>query len=1340
MLYPRNRLVVVLVMVAATMLLAAGIVQAAEPPQTAHVNTPQLLAVSPSNGEGEEEGGAQFWYQTPSDFAVVNPSQVARSPRHQVLIERRAEYLKDLRALTERIKAANPRFIGPATISSQPIGGMLDDFAVMDVASSRLRVPEATMLNSFDALDDIAQGNLTGFLTTPPDPTGDIGATYYVEAVNNAIAVYDRAGGLVASWASVDLWAGLTNCSQYASGDDVVLYDQDAQRWLITEMALSPDTDGDSYHYLCFAVSQTDNPSANQWYTYEFRMPVNIIPDYPKYGIWVTDGGTQNGYYFTYNGFDDDGNWQESGAGLMAVERDKMLVGDPSAQLVGFHLLFADGVWELLPAHWEGTWNGATKPPDVGDVFIDVRADEWGYASDYLEIYRLTVDWQNGTANYVDEGSVALNDFVPAVPVLCSWLEMEQCVPQQNTTRKLDILGERPMFPLSYINFGDYGSYTFNFTGTDNVRSFPVWFEVREDNTNHTFSLAQQGDMSAIDDGDSHYRWIGTIAQDRYGNMLLAYSTSGTEILPELRYTGRLVCDPPNTMTATETTFAASTVFYQDSLSDDNRWGDYNGMGIDPLDGVTFWAVGEYATDALASYNWATRVVQARFETDLQVTKTAPATVNINEDFSYTVTVTNAGPSDACGVVVTDTLPADVTFVSASTSTGAACTHDGAAHTVTCDLGRMDNGDVVTITINVTAPATPGTITNTAEVEGSIYDGTTANNTASASTDVVAADLSLSKTIDNTTPTVGENVTFTLTLNNGGPNDATGVQVTDTLPNGYTLVSANPSGGTTYDSNTGVWDVGTLANGGSATLDLVATVEASGDYTNTAEVTASDLADPDSTPGNGDTGEDDYAEAAPTSVTPLADLSLSKVIDNANPIAGENVTFTLTLHNDGPNEATGVEVTDQLPDGYTFVSANAGTGSYDSGSGVWDVGTVAANGDATLTITATVNGNYKNTAEVTASDAEDPDSTPANGDTGEDDYAEAEPNSVTPAADLSLSKTIDNTTPTVGDNVTFTLTLHNDGPSDATGVQVTDTLPTGYTFVSANASPGSYDDNTGVWDVGTVAANGDATLTITATVNASGNYKNTAEVTASDAGDPDSTPGNGDTGEDDYAEAEPNSVTPAADLSLSKTIDNTTPTVGDNVTFTLTLHNDGPNDATGVEVTDQLPDGYTFVSANADTGSYDSGSGVWDVGTVAANGDATLTITTVNASGNYKNTAEVTASDADDPDSTPANGDTGEDDYAEAEPTSVTPVADLSLTKTIDNATPTAGDNVTFTLTLHNDGPSDATGVEVTDQLPDGYTFVSANADTGSYDSGSGVWDVGTVAANGDATLTIRPR
>jgi uncharacterized repeat protein (TIGR01451 family) len=357
-------------------------------------------------------------------------------------------------------------------------------------------------------------------------------------------------------------------------------------------------------------------------------------------------------------------------------------------------------------------------------------------------------------------------------------------------------------------------------------------------------------------------------------------------------------------------------------------------------------------------------------------------------------------------------------------------------------------------------------------------------------------------------------VTFTIDVTNAvGFSDATGVVVTDLLPSGYTYVS--DTGGGSYVPGTGVWTIGALAAGATASLDIVATVLGAGVYTNNAEVSAATETDTDSTPGDG--AGDDFDTVTPVPGA-IIDLSLTKVVDNAAPAVGTNVTFTIDVTNAaGFSNATGVAVTDLLPTGYTYVS-DTGAGAYNSGTGMWTVGALAAGATASLDITASVNaaGVYLNTSEVTAVNEADPDSTPANGITTEDDYAERA-TAPTAVADLSLTKSVDNATPNVGANVIFTLTVSNAGPSAASGVEVTDLLPTGYTYVSDDGG-GAYVSGTGVWTVGALANGASDTLNITATVNVAGVYLNASEVTAANESDPDSTPANGNPAEDDYAE------------------------------------------------------------------------------------------------------------------------------------------------------------------------------------------------------------------------------
>ncbi len=409
---------------------------------------------------------------------------------------------------------------------------------------------------------------------------------------------------------------------------------------------------------------------------------------------------------------------------------------------------------------------------------------------------------------------------------------------------------------------------------------------------------------------------------------------------------------------------------------------------------------------------------------------------------------------------------------------------------------------------------------------------TNPNESVPTPVQVPGADLAVVKTANNSTPNVGSTIVFTLTATNNGPSAATGVAVNDLLPAGYTYVSDNGAGA--YVSGTGVWTIGSLANAGTAALQITATVNATGPYANTATVTGSQ---DDPTPGN------NTSTNTPVPV-PQADLAVVKTVNNSTPAVGSTIVFTLTATNNGPSAATGVTVNDLLPAGYTYVSDN-GAGAYVSGTGVWTIGSLANAASAALQITATVNatGPYANTATVTGNQN---DPTPGN------NTSTNTPVPV-PQADLAVVKTVNNPTPNVGSTIVFTLTATNNGPSAATGVAVNDLLPAGYTYVSDNGA-GAYVSGTGVWTIGSLANAASAALQITATVNATGPYANTATVTGSQD---DPTPGN------NTSTNTPVPV-PQADLAVVKTVNNATPAVGSTIVFTLTATNNGPSAATGV--------------------------------------------------------------------------------------------------------------------------------------------------------------------------------
>ena len=738
-------------------------------------------------------------------------------------------------------------------------------------------------------------------------------------------------------------------------------------------------------------------------------------------------------------------------------------------------------------------------------------------------------------------------------------------------------------------------------------------------------------------------------------------------------------------------------------------------------------------------------ILQSTFETqnfsnfnsaDLSLNKSVDdPTPNVGQQVTYTISVTNSGPSTATGVQVTESLPNGLTIVNANTSQGNFNQATGVWDVG--NIGTAGGANAATLTLIATVDSV-GAKSNSAEITaaGQSDPDSTPNNGVSTEDDQEAVtitpeqiDLSLSKIVNNSAPNVGETVVFTVAVNNAGPSIATGVSVQDVLPQGISFVSANATNGSAYNSANGVWSVGTVPAGGTVTLTLSGTVDSPGNRTNVAEVIAANEQDIDSTPGNNILAEDDQASAVFASSQ--ADLSLTKAVNNSTPNVGENIIFTIGVQNAGPDTATNVSVTDLLPQGLNFVSSSQ-PADYNPTTGVWTVGSVAPGATQTLSITANATSlnTTTNTAQVRTSDQPDPDSSPNNGVGTEDDQESV---TITPgSANVSLTKTVNNSSPSVGEQVTFQIIVSNAGPNTATGVQVRDQLPTGLNFVSASTP--DFNSTTGIWNVGTIPVGGSQTLNLVTTSNTTVSQTNTAEVIASDQFDPNSTPGNSVEAEDDQASVQLQAE--QIDLSLTKSVSNPTPNVGSEVDFVITVRNDGPSNATGVQVTESLPTGVSLVSSSPSLGSFNTTNGVWTVGSLPIGSSQTLTLRTrVDSVLNTFNTAQVTDADQADVDSTPGNNIASEDDQDSA--AFITPQADLSLTKSVDNPSPNVGDNVTFTIAVQNAGPDTATGIQVTDTLPAGIRFVSNNLSTGSFNSGTGVWSIDSLTTTTTATLEI---
>jgi uncharacterized repeat protein (TIGR01451 family)/fimbrial isopeptide formation D2 family protein len=449
-----------------------------------------------------------------------------------------------------------------------------------------------------------------------------------------------------------------------------------------------------------------------------------------------------------------------------------------------------------------------------------------------------------------------------------------------------------------------------------------------------------------------------------------------------------------------------------------------------------------------------------------------------------------------------------------------------------------------------------------------------------------------------------------------------------------------------------------------------------------------------------------------------ADLAVVKTVNNPTPNVGNVVVFTVTLTNNGPNVAHQVTLTDKLPSGLAFVSDTPSQGTYSSATGIWNVGTVAvgaANAE-TLRISArvTVPTARTNDASITNSAELDP-NTGNNQDSA----------TVTPQiADVFVLKTVSDPTPNVGDIITYTVTLGNNGPDTATNVRVQDTLPVlvPITILSVIPAPGTSFANN-VWSVPSIIVGTTKTLLITARVNGPGLGPNLVVITHSDQFDPNLLNNVAITAIDPLQ----------ADLAVLKTVDDPAPQVGGTITYTVTLVNLGPNTATNVALTDTLPaSGFTVTNTSVSTGSF--AAGVWTIASMPVGDVEKLTITgTVDTPVPpavpvpLTNTATVTHSDQFDP-NTGNNSDSA---------TAVPQYADLSISKMVDNPTPDVGATVNFTITVTNLGPNTALQAQVADLLPPGLTFVSARPFVGSYDPNTGIWMVGDVPDSAVEKLII---
>ncbi|HLF55350.1 MAG TPA: carboxypeptidase-like regulatory domain-containing protein [Thermoanaerobaculia bacterium] len=448
-----------------------------------------------------------------------------------------------------------------------------------------------------------------GFNVLPPDTNHDVGPSHIVETTNLLVRVYDKSGApATAPFRMSTLFLPLGGiCSTHDDGDPIVLYDPLADRWLLSQFAFLTSGANRYVTHQCIAVSTSGDP-AGDYHLYDFFGPnTGVFGDYPHLGVWP------DGYYMTTNQFNTALNaWR--GAGVFAFERERMLIGDPAAQVVYFDLLGVDdAIGGMLPADFDGLRAPPLGTPNPFAYFI---ATEFGDASDGLRLFDFSVDWTAPESSSFDERAespIGVAAFSPLTPA-----GRDEIVQSGGTcSNALDSIADRLMHRLQYRNLGGTetlaANHTVNANGVTVCSTAGATYQAgvrlyqlsRTAGAANPFTVAQQM-THAPADGVS--RWMASAATDHQNDLAVGYSVASGAVFPGIRYTGRLAGDAAGTLQTEATLIAGGGR----QTSDSSRWGDYSHLAVDPADDCTFWYSQEYYA-ATSTGGWRTRIGNFKF-------------------------------------------------------------------------------------------------------------------------------------------------------------------------------------------------------------------------------------------------------------------------------------------------------------------------------------------------------------------------------------------------------------------------------------------------------------------------------------------------------------------------------------------------------------------------------------------------------------------------------------------------------------------------------------------------------------------------------------------------------
>ena len=732
--------------------------------------------------------------------------------------------------------------------------------------------------------------------------------------------------------------------------------------------------------------------------------------------------------------------------------------------------------------------------------------------------------------------------------------------------------------------------------------------------------------------------------------------------------------------------------------------------------------------------------------------------VAAGDSLIYTINYSNAGSQNATGVVITETLPTGATFDAANSTAGWIETAPGSG-VYTFSVGALNVGasGSVAFAVTVDDPQSAGIdqLVNNVSIADDGSQGADENpaNNSDTDTDVLTAapDLFIAKDDGATVVAAGDSLSYTINYGNDGTQGATGVVITEVLPTGATFDAAGSTAGWTETaSGSGIYtlSVGGLASGASGSVTFAVTVDdpqAAGvdqlinnvsitdDGSNGADEDASDNADSDT----------DTLNAAP-------DLFVTKDDGLMIVAAGSSAVYTINYGNDGTQGATGVTLTETLPSNASFDPANSTAGWTETapGSGIYtfSIGALAAGAGGSVDFAVMVDDPQAAGVDQLVNHVSIADDGSNGVDEDPSDNSDGDTDALTAAPDLFITKTDGLTAVTAGANLIYVINYGNDGSQDATGVLISETLPTGVTFDAANSTPGWTETAPGsgvfTFSVGALASGDGGTISFAVTVNdpqEAGVEQLVNSVTIADDG-----LNGADEDLSDNSDSDIDTLLAAPDLFIVKDDGETVVAAGDSVIYTINYGNDGTQGATGVVITETLPVGATFDAANSSAGWTEtapgSGTFTFNVGGLAsgASGSVAFAVLVDDPQDAGVDQLINNVSIADDG----ANGaDEDPSDNSDDDVDTLTAAPDLFISKDDGATVVTVGNSVVYTINYGNDGTQGATGVVITETLPAGATFDAANSTAGWVETapGSGTYQftVGGLASGLSGSVTF---